>query len=55
MDCSSSLYGALLGSLIFIINVVTLCLFYGLKEDDEEGEGSKPQVHVMKFETLMIL
>ena len=55
MDCSSSLYGALLGSLIFMVNVVTLCLFYGLKEEDEEGESSEPQEHVMEFEIIMIL
>ena len=55
LDCSSSLYGALLGSLIFMVNVVTLCLFYGLKEEDEEGESSEPQEHVMEFEIIMIL
>ena len=55
LDCSTSLYGALLGSLIFMVNVVTLCLFYGLKEEDEEGESSEPQEHVMEFEIIMIL
>ena len=50
LDCSSSLFGALLGSLIFIIQVVTLCLFYGLKEEDEEE-----RMNVMKFKIIMII
>ena len=55
VDCSSSLYGVLLGSLIFIINVVSLSLFYGLKEEDEEGEGSEPQEHALQSKVIMIL
>ena len=54
VDCSNSLYGVLLGSMIFIINVVTLCLFYGLKEEEEKGEHSAPQEHVMKFKIIII-
>ena len=50
LDCSSSLFGALLGSLIFIIQVVTLCLFYGLKEEDEEE-----RMNVMKLNIIMII
>ena len=55
VDCSSSLYGVLLGSLIFIINVVSLSLFYGLKEEDDEGESSEPQEHALKSKVIMIL
>ena len=55
VDCSSSLYGVLLGSLILIINVVSLSLFYGLKEEDEEGEGSEPQEHALQSKVIMIL
>ena len=41
VDCSHSFQGSMWGSIILMIAVTTLCLFFGLKTPNEEGEHDK--------------
>ena len=44
IDCSHSLYGGVLGLIILIIAVVTLSMFYGMKEGGTEEESQETEI-----------
>ena len=44
IDCSHSLHGGILGLIILVIAVVTLSMFYGMKEVDTEEESQEMEI-----------
>lgn len=41
IDCSNSLHGSIIGSIVLVISVANLSAFYGIKESGEVDENTK--------------